>query len=259
MSQEQPHGMALCAGIGGLERGLGTALRAGCRTVAYVEREAFCVSHLARQMEAGELAPAPIWDDVTTFDGRQWRGRIQILTAGYPCQPFSAAGKRRRLDDDRWIWEDVARIIRETKPLTCFFENTPHHAQHGLSQVVSDLESMGYSVACGLFRASDVGLPHKRERLFILAHAHGVPLWQLSRRSDGSSGPREDEPGFDRLKLAHADCGPEGWPEGVPQPGVCRGADGIPGRTHRLRALGNAVIPAVAELAFRELQKALAA
>ena len=90
-----------------------------------VEREAFCAADLARKMEAGFLDEAPIWSDVATFDGVPWRGRVDIVTAGFPCQPFSTAGNGQGTADPRWIWPHIARIVGECRPAQVFLENVP--------------------------------------------------------------------------------------------------------------------------------------
>src|SRR5690606_19161558 len=101
--------------------------------------------------------------------GRPWRGAVDIVTAGYPCQPFSVAGKRRGADDPRHLWPHVARIIGEIKPPFVFLENVAHHLRLGFPEVAAGLVGMGYRLAAGLFTAAEVGAPHRRERLFILA------------------------------------------------------------------------------------------
>ena len=167
------NGLSLCAGIGGIDLGLGLALR-DYRTVCYVEREAHAAATLVAGMEVSALDQAPIWDDLKAFDGSPWRGIVDIVTAGYPCQPFSHAGKRGGDTDERHLWPDVARIVSEVSPRWCFFENVGGHLSLGFEEVVSDLERMDYRVAAGLFRASDVGAPHRRERLFVLADCDGT-------------------------------------------------------------------------------------
>ncbi|MCC1492769.1 DNA cytosine methyltransferase [Cognatishimia sp. F0-27] len=161
-------GLSLCSGAGGLDLGLTIAMP-GYRTVGHVERETYAAAILVARMEEPALDPAPVWDDVASFDGRPWRGAVDIVTAGYPCQPFSVAGKRQGADDPRHIWPHVARIIGEIEPPFVFLENVAHHLRLGFPEVASGLVGMGYRLAAGLFTAAEVGAPHKRERLFILA------------------------------------------------------------------------------------------
>ena len=173
-------GLSLCSGAGGLDLGLTIAIP-GYRAVGYVERDAFAASILVARMEDASLDRTVIWDDVATFDGRPWRGAVDIVTAGYPCQPFSVAGKRRGADDPRHLWPHVARIIGECEPPFVFLENVAHHLRLGFPEVASGLVGMGYRLAAGLFTAAEVGAPHKRERLFILAIREGDALADPAR------------------------------------------------------------------------------
>ena len=173
-------GLSLCSGAGGIDLGLTIALP-GYRTVGHVERETFAAATLVARMEDAALDHAPVWDDVASFDGRPWRGAVDIVTAGYPCQPFSVAGKRRGADDLRHLWPHVARIIGEVEPPFVFLENVAHHLRLGFPEVASGLVGMGYKLAAGLFTAAEVGAPHKRERLFILAIRDGDELADPAR------------------------------------------------------------------------------
>jgi DNA (cytosine-5)-methyltransferase 1 len=170
-------GLSLCAGAGGLDLGLHIAIP-DYRTVCYVERETYAAATLVARMEGQALDQAPVWDDVATFDGKPWRGIVDIIHGGYPCQPFSIAGKKLGDKDPRHLWPHIARIVREIEPPLCFFENVGGHLRLGFEQVHDDLRSMGYRVKAGLFTAEEVGAPHRRERLFILAY----------RNSDGRDG-----------------------------------------------------------------------
>jgi DNA (cytosine-5)-methyltransferase 1 len=160
--------LALCAGVGGLELGLDLGTGGAVRTVCYVEREAHAAAVLARRMEEKALAPAPVWSDLRTFDGRPWRGIVDCISGGYPCQPFSHAGRRLGSDDPRHLWPSIARIIAEVEPGLVFFENVAGHLSLGFADVRRELEGLGFGVTAGLFTAAEVGAPHKRQRLFIL-------------------------------------------------------------------------------------------
>lgn len=173
-------GLSLCSGAGGLDLGLTVALL-GYRTVGHVERETFAAAALVARMEDASLDQAVVWDDVGTFDGRSWRGAVDIVTAGYPCQPFSVAGKRQGAADPRHLWPHVARIIGEVEPPFVFLENVAHHLRLGFPEVAAGLVGMGYRLAAGLFTAAEVGAPHKRERLFILAIREGDELADPAR------------------------------------------------------------------------------
>jgi DNA (cytosine-5)-methyltransferase 1 len=177
MALRPVRGMALCAGGGGLELGLSLALGDAYRTICYVEREVYAASILVSRMEEGRLHPAPVWDDLTTFDGRRWRGCVDLLSAGFPCQPFSAAGKRQADDDSRHLWPHVRRAINGARPPLVFLENVSAivstrqaDGRPAYMVVRNELERLGYRVTETLVRASDVGAPHQRERIFILAH-----------------------------------------------------------------------------------------
>ncbi len=174
------HVLSLCSGAGGLDLGLQIAMPY-VRTIGLVERDAFAAAILVARMHDRSLDDAPIWDDVASFDGRPWRGAVDIVTAGYPCQPFSVAGKRKGADDPRHLWPHVARIIGEVEPPFVFLENVAHHLRLGFPEVASGLVGMGYRLAAGLFTAAEVGAPHKRERLFILAHREGCELADPAR------------------------------------------------------------------------------
>ena len=161
--------LGLCAGYGGIELGLKRVLPT-MRTVALCEIEAFAIANLVAKMEAGLMDPAPIWTNLKTFPWAEFRDRVDVLTGGYPCQPFSSAGKRAGADDPRHLWPYIASGIRLLKPRVCFFENVEGHITLGLSTVISDLEEMGYNVSFGIFSASECGAPHQRKRVFILAY-----------------------------------------------------------------------------------------
>ncbi|MTH66632.1 DNA cytosine methyltransferase [Paracoccus sp. DK608] len=173
-------GLSLCSGAGGIDLGLTIALP-GYRTVGHVERETYAAATLVARMEDASLDQAVVWDDVASFDGRPWRGAVDIVTAGYPCQPFSVAGKRRGADDPRHLWPHVARIIGEVEPPFVFLENVAHHLRLGFPEVAAGLVGMGYRLAADLFTAAEVGAPHKRERLFILAIRAGDELADPTR------------------------------------------------------------------------------
>ena len=164
------NGLALCAGIGGLELGLKLALGDTYRCVCYVEREAFSASVLVARMEDATLDRAPIWDDLSTFDGRPWRGVVDLVSAGYPCQPFSVAGNRAGEADPRHLWPHVRRIIDEVKPSLVFLENVPGHLSLGFDSVLSDLADLGLNAEWCVLGADDVGAPHRRKRLWCLAY-----------------------------------------------------------------------------------------
>jgi len=162
--------LGLCAGYGGIELGLKRAIP-NLRTVALCEIEAFAISNLVAKMEAGLMDPAPIWPDLKTFPWAAFRDRVDILTGGYPCQPFSAAGKRLGGEDPRHLWPHISRGISILQPRVCFFENVEGHITCGLHHVLCDLGRLGYRTTWGIFSASECGAPHQRKRVFILAYS----------------------------------------------------------------------------------------
>jgi len=245
--------LSLCTGIGGLDLAVQTATRS--HTVCYVERESFAASLLVERMGRAELDQAPIWDDLTTFDGKPWRGAVDLIVAGFPCQPVSHAGKRGGANDERWIWGDIVRIIREVRPRIVFLENVSGILSMGLGGVLGDLAGLGFDAEWLVLRASDVGAPHQRKRWFCL----GYPDKQ---RLEGRSmcGSRRADQRFTRETGSDGLFPPKpddrsGWREFLKQypkaePAVCRDADGVSDRVDRLRGLGNAVVPLQAAAAL---------
>ena len=120
-------------------------------------------------MEEGRLCSAPIWSNVKSFDARPFRGVVDGITGGFPCQPFSSAGKRKGQEDQRHLWPSIANSIRLCRPGWVFLENVPGLVTLGLRDVLQDLGQMGYRTTWGIFSAEEVGAPHQRKRVFILA------------------------------------------------------------------------------------------
>lgn len=164
--------LSLCTGAGGLDLGLKLAVPTS-RVVCCVEHEAYGCEVLAARMEEEALAAAPIWSDLRTFDGLPWRGAVDCVIGGFPCQPFSVAGRKLGEDDPRHLWPHIARVLREVEPTFAFFENVSNILNLGYRDVRRDMEEMGFRVTEGLFTAEEVGAPHRRERLFILAYHDG--------------------------------------------------------------------------------------
>lgn len=179
------HTIGLCSGVGMLEEAVRAALEffgIDSKTVCYVEREAFAVSTLIKNMASGILDDAPIWSDITTFDGAAWRGKVDCVTAGFPCQPHSVAGKRKGTEDERWLWQDIARIIRDVSPRFVFLENVRGLlSSGGFTPVITSLVSLGFNIEWGVLSASAVGASHKRERVFILAYRDCLRKQQSQR------------------------------------------------------------------------------
>ena len=264
------NGLALFAGYGGLELGADAAFGGGVRTVCYVERESYAASTLVARMEEASLDQAPIWDDVTTFDGKPWRGVVDLVTAGFPCQPFSAVGKRMGTEDERWVWSDISRIIGEVRPRWFVGENVVGLANKGggLLEILGSLATLGYDAIWGALRASEVGATQRRERLFILAkladadrsglQGHGgEPERQVrrqeSQRQVGGGGLQMFAPRVDEVVV---------WGRVLEEspslePSVCRmdsrASERLEYAQDRIRTLGNGVVPLQAAVAIRML------
>lgn len=159
--------LALFAGAGGGI--LGGALL-GWRCVGAVEVEKYPRKVLLARQRDGMLPKFPIWDDVRTFDGRPWRGLVDVVSGGFPCQDISCAGKGAGLTGARsGLWSEMRRIISEVRPRYAFMENSPMLTSRGLGRVLGDLAEVGYDAAWMCLSAADCGAPHKRERIWILA------------------------------------------------------------------------------------------
>lgn len=258
-----PRILSLCSGGAGLDLGLGLAMP-GARTVCYVEREVFACAVLAARMQDGLLHQAPIWTDITTFDGGRWRGAVDIVTAGYPCQPFSLIGGMRGESDERHLWPHVRRIIDECRPQAVFCENVENHVKLGFETVSRELRGMGYQVEAGVFGADEVGAPHFRRRLFILGHAVGEPVWPGPVKEAGQEQAGGQGCG---VGLGTFPPGPDDldrWRSIVQEDGALKpgfrglddelasgvGAPAVADRMAQLRLLGNGVVPLVAAYAF---------
>jgi DNA (cytosine-5)-methyltransferase 1 len=159
-------------GYGGNHLGLKRCIP-NLRLVAACEIEEFAIENILAKMESGWVEAAPVWSDCRTFPWEPFVDRIDLFVASYPCQPFSAAGKRGGAEDPRHLWPVVLNWILRVRPLCVFAENVEGHVSLGLSTVISDLEEAGYRVEAGIFSASEVGAPHQRKRVFIMAHRKG--------------------------------------------------------------------------------------
>lgn len=159
--------LALFAGAGG---GILGGKLLGWRTVCAVELNSYCASVLMRRQNEGNLSPFPIWDDVTTFDGRPWRGIVDVISGGFPCQDISAAGRGAGIDGERsGLWSEMARVIGEVRPRFVFVENSPMLISRGLGRVLADLATLGFDAKWGIVGAHHATAPHKRDRIWVLA------------------------------------------------------------------------------------------
>jgi DNA (cytosine-5)-methyltransferase 1 len=163
--------LALFAGAGG---GILGGHLLGWRTVCAVEWESYPASVLCARQNDGLLPPFPIWDDVQTFDGKPWRGIVDVISGGFPCQDISAAGKGVGIDGERsGMWGEMARIIHEVQPRFVFVENSPMLTSRGLGRVLGDLASMGFDARWGVLGAADIGANHQRDRIWIVSRWKG--------------------------------------------------------------------------------------
>lgn len=179
--------LSYCTGIRGIERGLE---RSGLpvKTIAFLEIEAFIVANLVAQMEVGLLDPAPIWTNIKTFDARPFRGLVHGIVGGYPCQPFSHAGERKGIEDERHLFPYILQQIEIIRPQWVYFENVSGHLSMGYEEVRRSLSDLGYRVEEGIFTAQEVGAPHKRERLFILGVMENSGIIGWGRRCAANKG-----------------------------------------------------------------------
>jgi DNA (cytosine-5)-methyltransferase 1 len=240
----------LFAGAGG---GILGGLLLGHVPVCAVELEKYPRAVLLQRQRDGILPWFPVWDDVCTFDGKPWRGRVDIIAGGFPCQDISAAGKGAGLDGGRsGLWREMARIVGEVRPRFVFVENSPMLTSRGLGRVLGDLAVMGYWFSWGVLGADDAGFSHRRKRIWIMAHAQGQGLEE--RRDEPGMRPVQDRPSQEsgRNRLARI-CMPSAvasWIDGPPE-SVLLGKDhGMAHRMDRLKAIGNGQVPAVAALAW---------
>jgi DNA (cytosine-5)-methyltransferase 1 len=272
--------LALFAGAGG---GILGGKLLGWRTVCAVEWEPYPACVLAARQNDGILPPFPIWDDVQTFDGRPWRGLVDVVSGGFPCQDISAAGKGAGITGERsGMWKEFARIIGEVRPRFVFVENSPMLTLRGLGVVLGDLSAMGFDARWGVISAGDCGAPHERERIWIVAYTDlqhgqrraesqqpasvGGESWDQSsgcgaevadttsqrQQGQGQSWFGSDPAEARERETDHAFAERVGHIWGIESP-VGRVANGVAARVDRLKAIGNGQVPVVAATAFRIL------
>lgn len=235
--------LSLFAGVGGIELGLEAA---GMSTVGQVEIDPECRRVLARHWPE-----APRHDDVLTTI--EWwnsdaRPPVNVVCAGFPCQPFSHAGFQLGVNDERWMWPATAAIIRAVRPEYVLLENVSALVRDGraFGHVLGDLHTLGFDAEWATLRASDFGAPHNRERVYVVAYPASVD--GQSRRGLGASGERGPSltaRGLSGLAVPARRRAANTWLAGEPR--VARLVDGVPRQSHRLKCGGNAVVPAAAE------------
>ncbi|GGK32525.1 hypothetical protein GCM10010124_26640 [Pilimelia terevasa] len=236
--------LSVFAGIGGLDLGLE---RAGMTVVGQVEMDPFCRSVLSRHWP-----DVPRHDDVRTAPAwwaSQERPDVDVVCGGFPCQPFSNAGNRQGVGDARWGWPWMADVVRVVRPRYVLVENVAALLTAGgaFGTVLADLAALGFDAQWSVLSACAVGAPHTRERLFVVAYPHREhgPVGLADPRQPPTRHRPQDAPGHHR---------PGAWPDPLHRPMETerthgRVPDGLPDRLEcaRVRALGNAVVPQVAE------------
>lgn len=265
-------GLSVCSGYGGLD----LALEEYVKPIAYVEIEEYCQKIIAYRMAEGSLKRAPILADIKNVEGKF--GICDILYGGTPCQNFSVAGDRKGLEGERSsLFFEFARLAREIKPSLIFWENVPGARTKGFTEVARTFAEMGYDCRWTIVSAQAVGANHRRERLFMLAHAIDPRGWQTEVKriklkdstfswNDGEKEFMADT--FDKnvgfawgQKTKHSEFNvrseqrtreakPNHWSV---EPDVGRVANGVAFRVDRIKALGNGVVPQQARVAFRYL------
>ena len=270
--------LALFAGAGG---GILGGKLLGWTTVCAVEWEPYPASVLMQRQNEGIFAPFPIWDDVRTFDGRPWRGRIDVVSGGFPCQDISAAGKGAGIDGERsGMWAHMARIICEVGPRYVFVENSPMLTTRGGVRVIGDLTEMGYDCKWTVMGAADVNSPHQRDRMWIvgkLADTSSQRGQAGSTDSQGGQKRHSSESQHSSSDLAYTKDKGDVWREWElgfveqkhnnrrgstngsrkwwsTEPNVGRVAHGVAVRVDRLKAIGNGQVPLCAATAWRILK-----
>jgi DNA (cytosine-5)-methyltransferase 1 len=246
----------LFSGIGGFARGFEAT--GSIETTCFVEQDPYCQAVLRHHWP-----DVPILGDIRDVKGCELPVQPDVICGGFPCQPFSQAGKQLAQDDPRHLWPEMFRLIRECRPAWVVGENVAGLIKLGLDEVLSDLEGEGYATRTFNLPACAVGAPHIRQRLWIIAHADsdsepdkpfdgagqlGFGFVANTDNADRRRGTERRQVGDGELEL-HGEERPANRPKDYWQsePAVGRLADGIPNRVSQLRALGNTIIPQIAE------------
>jgi DNA (cytosine-5)-methyltransferase 1 len=244
---------SLFSGIGGLDLGLE---RAGMEVIWQVENDPYCQRVLKKHWPEVTL-----YDDIKDIDWSEVE-RPDLICGGFPCQPVSVAGKQLRQDDDRWLWPEFRRCIRGVRPRFVLVENVPGLLAGGMGDVLGDLAGLGYDAEWESLPASAFGAPHLRYRVFIVAESaaercrrrenhQGQASTERNRVTESGDATHADGTGREQqhwtLATRPEQLAVERSDWWLSEPQVGRVAHGVPARVDRLRALGNAVVPQVAE------------
>lgn len=235
------NGLSLFTGIGGID----VALSEYVRPVAYCELDPYCQAVLLSRMADESLPNSPIWNDITTLSGLPFNGSIDIIYGGFPCQDISIAGHGKGLEGERsGLVYEIFRLAEELRPSFVFLENVPAITTRGGVALVKKLTEMWYDCRWCVISAESVGASHKRERFFILAYS------KSERSHQGGQSMRSQE----KFPVANNKTKYDVWddePENKFE--LARVVNGVQDRTHRIKALGNAVVPIQAKEAFKIL------
>lgn len=239
------NGLDLFSGIGGLT----LALAPWVRPIAYCEVDRYCQAVLLSRMRDGSIPRAPIWDDVTTLVPELLpREGVDIIYGGFPCQDISIASptKEGLAGKRSGLFFEIERLVCDLRPEFVFLENVSAIAFRGLDRVAGAMAALGYDCRWDMLRASDVGAPHRRERWWLLAHTNGEGLPESGSESRTTSSRQETPSAAPELCVQGTFWIPDATE-------LHRIPDGIRPATHRIRALGNAVVPQCAREAFCRL------
>jgi len=254
--------LALFAGAGG---GILGGHLLGWRTVCAVEIEDYPRRVLLARQRDGLLPRFPIWDDIKTFDGNPWRGRVDVVSGGFPCQDISAAGQGAGIDGKRsGLWSEMARVICEVQPRFVLVENSPMLTIRGIDRVLGDLAALGYDARWGVLGACDTGAPHYRERIFIFAHtvcesrSLQVLTWDGQKTGCGRQMQEKWGTHWGQPEMG-ATVDPMVHFKLLGEPGLVRMDDGVASLMDRLKAIGNGQVPAMVRLAWETLTGAMQA
>lgn len=236
----------LFAGAGG---GILGGILLGHTCVCAVEIEPYCRKVLLQRQLDGILPKFPIWDDVRTFDGKPWRGKVDVVCGGFPCQDIANGSTTKTgIDGERsGLWTEMRRIVGEVEPRFVFVENSANLIVRGLDRILGGLAALWYDARWGVFSAADIGALHERQRLFILANRDGFvgPARAWSEQQYGSLA------GFSGGYGIHASDRREDWLEMADS--LAGAHNGVADRVDAAHAIGNGQVPAVVKLAWETL------